>query len=123
MANNNNGDDDGNGSKIVIEMDGRIVYEFTEKSVENSESFPGNETDPQYVTSLLGNTNEQQQQQSLDMNKYGCAYTGRHDHGPLPEQKRNPDHEKTLKFLEQARKNVGEYLNSTVKQQQQQNKN
>jgi hypothetical protein len=90
------------GSKVTVEFDGKQVFTFTEASVVLDPSeFPGNHADPQYAA----------KEAALDQSKYGCAYTGRHDHGPLPPQRRSSPHEATLRFLEQARKAVGDELN------------
>ena len=95
-------------STISIEIDGSKVFKFTETqalSTPNTGDFPGNQADPQYAA----------KDAEIDQAKYGCSYTGRHDHGQLPPQTRGSPHEDTLRFLEQARKVVGEELNNLVK--------
>lgn len=94
------------GSRIIVELDGKTVFTFTESQIsEGNGAFPGNQADPQYAA----------KEAELDQNKYGCSYTGRHDHGPLPAQKRGSPNEATLRFLEQARKAVGDELSAQTK--------
>jgi len=88
-------------SVITVEIEGEEVFHFSSADVPPSNDFPGNESDPQFAAKEV----------QLDKLKYGCGYTGRHDHGALPEQKRGSPHEDTLRFLDQARKAVGDRLN------------
>ena len=93
-------------SRVTIIAEGATVFTFTEDQVDTSSSeFPGNQADPQYAA----------KEAEIDLSKYGCAYTGRHDHGTLPAQTRGTPHEATLRFIEQARKVVGEELNTMAK--------
>jgi hypothetical protein len=89
--------------KAVIEINKTTVFTFelSETINKNPDVLPGNEADPQVVTSVVA-----------DQTKYTCAFTGKHDHGALPEQKRGSKHENTLLFLQEARQALGDFLSS-----------
>jgi len=92
-------------SVVTVEIEGKTTFTFSSDSLPSrttkDDHFPGNESDVQFAAKLDG---------ELDKAKYGCAYTGRHDHGTLPPQKRGSPHEETLLFLEQARNRVAEHI-------------
>jgi hypothetical protein len=74
----------------------------------DSTYFPGNRSDEQFV-----------KQTSKD-SRFSCEYTGRHDGGALPEQRRHPGHLATLTFLEQAREAATNELVKLMSAQKQQ---
>lgn len=94
--------------KLAVQFHGQQVFEFSGLSGKG-DSFPGNETDSQFHTTLPAASSSASS--ALDASKYSCSYTGTHDHGKLPEQSRaNPAHESTLRFLAQARVAAEEFF-------------
>ena len=56
----------------------------------SGDEFPLNRADPAYAETADG--------------RFSCAYTGRHDHGELPPQRRDEGgHERTLRYIRWAR--------------------
>lgn len=92
---------------MEIKDHGKVVFSFSGSSVvgekeELLKTFPGNKADRQFAA----------EEAKVDQLLYSCAYTGKHDHGDLPPQKRGAPHEETLLFLQEARRSCAEYLNT-----------
>ena len=79
--------------KLVVTIQNNEVFKFEKTIVDLPLEFPGNLTDPQFAAEQVENHGP----------KFSCSYSGKHDNGDLPPQKRGSLHEKTLLFLQQAR--------------------
>ena len=80
------------------------VWEFSfTGGVGKEGEFPMNKSDPAF-----GETSD---------GKFSCAYSGRHDHGELPPQRRDVDHEHTLQFIEWARKTLMDHFSAQSEEQ------